>query len=272
MSASRTRIARTAAGIACIAAATCALVWFAFQFAPGEPRERAGTDDGFASSIASTGNGRYVAESVVDIPFGETFRTEGLDWGKWFSVTEEERASWTEEERQSRLASGGYRYESDGIEIAARGLRTVSLDAFAEWYPHYVRTTSYTEARKHECKVLPAEITVTNASDRAQTLPRLVLWSEDFNGANDVLENGAGVDAYLFGELHGEPQEGFVAHHLPDGWDELAPGETRSWTVPSLVYKSAFRESAAYDDVDPSRFCLAVADYDPPTIYRLWLG
>ena len=38
-SAARSRIARTLIGAACIAAATCALVWFAFQFAPGEPRE-----------------------------------------------------------------------------------------------------------------------------------------------------------------------------------------------------------------------------------------
>ena len=52
----------------------------------------------------------------------------------------------------------------------------------------------------------------------------------------------------------------------------LEPGETRSWTVPSLIYENTFRDPAAYENIDPSRFCVALADYDPPTIYRLWLG
>lgn len=50
MSAARSRIARTLIGAACIAAATCALVWFAFQFAPGEPRELTVGDESYASS------------------------------------------------------------------------------------------------------------------------------------------------------------------------------------------------------------------------------
>ena len=35
---------------------------------------------------------------------------------------------------------------------------------------------------------------------------------------------------------------------------------------------SAISDPAAYENIDPSRFCVALADYDPPTIYRLWLG
>lgn len=265
MNATRNRTIRAFAGGACIVLAACALVWFAFQFAPGEPRGKAAAGD-YASSISSAGNSRYVAEGIVDIPLGQTFRTEGVTWGKWFSFTEEERKGLPSPE--------GTLFESDGIECSVLGLKAVSLDSFAEWYPHYAETTGYTEARKHECKVLLAEIAMTNTSDRAQTLPRFALWSEDFAGANNVLENGAGGDGgYLLEELYGEPSDrGLVQKHLPDGWNVLEPGVTRSWTVPFLVYRSTFADPAAYDDIDPARFCLAVADYDPPTVYRLWLG
>ena len=51
MSAARSRIARTLIGATCIGAATCAFVWFAFQFAPGEPRERTVGGESYASSI-----------------------------------------------------------------------------------------------------------------------------------------------------------------------------------------------------------------------------
>ena len=54
-------------GAACIGAATCAFVWFAFQFAPGEPRELTVGDESYASSIEASGNSRYVAEGIVDI-------------------------------------------------------------------------------------------------------------------------------------------------------------------------------------------------------------
>ena len=82
-----------------------------------------------------------------------------------------------------------------------------------------------------------------------------------------------GSDKYLFEEMYGESSDsGLVEKHLPDGWNVLEPGETRSWTVPSLIYENTFRDPAAYENIDPSRFCVALADYDPPTIYRLWLG
>lgn len=135
MSAARSRIARTLIGAACIAAATCALVWFAFQFAPGEPRERTTDREPLPSTISTAGNRNYEAERIVDVPFGQTYRTESLTRGKWFSVSEEERSSWSDEERERYLSEFNYIYDSDGVEIVPGETKTVSLDAFAEWYP-----------------------------------------------------------------------------------------------------------------------------------------
>lgn len=275
MSAARSRIARTLIGAACIAAATCALVWFAFQFAPGEPRERTTDREPLPSTISTAGNRNYEAERIVDVPFGQTYRTESLTRGKWFSVSEEERSSWSDEERKRYLSEFNYIYDSDGVEIVPGETKTVSLDAFAEWYPHYALTTGYTEARKHECKIMLVELTLTNTMEYEQDLPVMQLWSEDFNGANDMLDNGGGGDSgnYLLQELYGTPSDrGLVQNSIPDEWFVLQPGETRTLTRPFLVYEKTFRDPAAYENIDPSRFCVALADYDPPTIYRLWLG
>ena len=274
MSTTRTAIARTLIGIACIAVATCALVWFAFQFAPGTPRSVDSSDDRYGASIAGTGNGRYVAQAVVDVPFGQTFTAQGVTRGKWFSWSEEERASWSEEERERFLTEYQYILEIDGIEITPTDMKAVTLDAFAEWYPHYAQTTGYTQAHGHECKVLLVDVTMTNTADYAQRMPPLALWSEELNGAGDVLDQGVGSDGgYLLSELYGiDSGKGLGQYALPDDWDVLEPGETRTWTLPRLVYRSTFANPEAYDDIDPSKFCLALADYDPPTIYRLWLG
>ena len=275
MSAARSRIARTLVGVACIAAAVCALVWFGFQFAPGEPRAQTAKQDSLYSSISAAGNAAYEAERIVDVPFGQAYRTESLTRGKWFSTSEEERATWSDEERERRLSEFNYIEDSDGVEVVPVGMKAVTLDAFAEWYPHYALTTGYAQAREHECKIVLVDVTVTNTMDYAQSLPVMQLWSEDFNGANDMLDNGGGGDSggYLLGELYGVPSDrGLVQNSIPDDWNVLQPGETRTFTRPFLVYARSFRDRSAYDDIDPSRFCLALADYDPPTVYRLWLG
>lgn len=268
MSAARSRIARTALGAACIVAATAALVWFAFQFTPGEPREHA-IDTDIGRSQASGGS-RFAAEGIVDAKQGETIRIEGVTQGKGFSYSEEEIASWPDEERERMESYDSWRSELPALDFTATGFKAMTEEAFIEWYPHYGEARiKFSDA---EAKVVLAELAATNPGDEPVRMPTLVLWSDDFNGASDNLENGMYHDNYLLGELYGEPQDEFVAYSLPDDWNILQPGETRTFTLPFLVYKNTFANPAAYDDIDPSRFCLALSDYDPPTIYRLWLG
>ena len=52
----------------------------------------------------------------------------------------------------------------------------------------------------------------------------------------------------------------------------LEPEKRAAGPYRPLIYENTFRDPAAYENIDPSRFCVALADYDPPTIYRLWLG
>ena len=268
MSTARNRIARTLVGIACITAATCALIWFAFQFTPGEPRERV-ADTTIGRSIAS-GSSRYAAESIVDAVPGETLHVEGLTQGKGFSYSEEEIAAWPDEERERTANSDSWRYDQPALNLTVTGFKAMTDNAFIEWYPHY--GDARIEFSDAEAKVFLVELTATNPNGEPTSLYTPMLWSEDFNGASDNLGNGVYTDKYLLGELYGEPQDKFAAYSIPDNWNILQPGETRTFTLPFLVYENTFRDPEAYDDIDPSHFCLALSDYDPPTIYRLWLG
>lgn len=268
MSAARSRIARTALGAVCIAAATAALVWFAFQFTPGEPRAR--TADTEVGRSQASGGSRYAAESIADVAQGETLRVEGLTQGKGFSYSEEEITAWPDEERERTANSDSWRYDQPALDLTVTGFKAMTDDAFIEWYPHY--GDARIESSDAEAKVFLVELTVTNPNDEPARMYTPMLWSEDFNGASDNLGNGLHTDKYLLDELYGEPQDTFATYSIPDDWNVIQPGETRTFTVPFLVYEKTFHDPAAYDDIDPSRFCLALSDYDPPTVYRLWLG
>ena len=82
---------------------------------PGEPR--APQPEEFDGSIDGVGNNRYRAERIVDVPFGQTYRAESLTRGKWFSMSEDERAALSDEERERLLNEFDYIYDLDGIEI-----------------------------------------------------------------------------------------------------------------------------------------------------------
>lgn len=273
MSGASAKTMRSAAGAACIAAVVAAFGCFAFQFVPGEPR--APQPEEFDGSIDGVGNNRYRAERIVDVPFGQTYRAESLTRGKWFRMSEDERAALSDEERERLLNEFDYIYDLDGIEITPSDMRAVSLEAFAEWYPHYTQTLGYEQASRYESKVLLVDVTFSNTSDQEQRTPPIGLWSEDIKGANDVLDNGVGDGSgnYILEELYGEPSDrGLVQNHLPDDWNVLAAGETRTLTLPFLLPRGLLEDPNTFDDLDPARFCLALSDYDPPTVYRLWLG
>lgn len=265
----RSTLARTLIGIALLAVATCALAWFASHFAPGEPRTpEPDTKTGWNQA---SGSSRLDAERIVDVPLGETLHADGLTFGKSFSSSEEEIASWSDEERERITGSDSWRYDVPALDFTVVDCRALSDDAFIAWYPHY--GDARTKPDRAEAKVVLVDLSVTNPAEEPVAFPTAFqLWSEDLVGASDKLGSGIAQDTYLLEELYGEPQGQIVEYGLPDGWNGIEPGETRTFTCAYLVYKNAFADPNGFDDFDPSRFCLAIADYDPPTVYRLWLG
>lgn len=267
MSPTNTRIARTAAGAACIIALVAAFGWFTFQFVPGTPRSP--EPDMTTGRTQAAQSSLIDAESIVDVPLGQPVTLKEITHGKGFPRSNQED-TWSEKDRENLIATGTWRYELPTLDITATSFNSMSEAAFIEWYPHYGEAQILSSDR--EKKVFLAEISVTNPNDFSVTLPNLLLWSKNFSGVCNKLDNGVYTDKYLFDELYGEPQEDFVAYRRTDGWNIIEPGETRTFTIPFLVYKSAFANQEAYENPDPSLFCLTISDYDPPTIYRFWLG
>lgn len=268
MSAPNTRIARTAVGTACIIVVMIAFGWFALQFVPGEPRTsqpdlETGRSQAAQSSLIN-------AESIVDVPFGKTTALKGITQGKSFLYPEEEVASWTAKERENAMNAESWRFELHELDMTVSELKAVSEKSFIEWNTHYGETLF--EPINVEKKMFLVEVSVKNLTSKPAALPTFLLWSEDFIGTNDKLENGVRPNGGLTAELYGEPKEDSIPYSLPDDWNSIAPGETRTFTIPFLVYKNAFADPDAYENPDPARFCLTISDFDPPTIYRFWLG
>ncbi|WP_332518810.1 hypothetical protein, partial [Gordonibacter sp.] len=268
MNATNSRTARACAGIACLAVGIFALGWFTMHFTPGTPK--APEAEQFETSLGAN-DSLMAAESTIDIPFGQAYHLEGITQGKKFAYSDEETAPWSEEQRASSMNATSWVSEASGLEITLSSAKALTEDAFIEWYPHYgdARQPATKQVPYPEAKVLLVEAAITNRSDKALHFSGMTLWSEDFKGASNQLNNGLFSTKYLLNEFYGEPSEtGLVAYHMPDDWNVIQPGETRTRTLPYLVYRGLFKDAAAYDAFNLSRMCLTLADFDPPTIYR----
>ena len=53
---------------------------------------------------------------------------------------------------------------------------------------------------------------------------------------------------------------------------ERKTGETRTVTLPNLVSRPLLSNPSSYDQLDLSQLCLVAPSYDPPLLYRIWLG
>ena len=53
--------------------------------------------------------------------------------------------------------------------------------------------------------------------------------------------------------------------------DTVEPGKSVEIILPFKVNKNALKDQSAFDNLDPSDFCLQLVDFDSGTAYRLWL-
>lgn len=278
-----------------VAALTLTMGWFVSRFVPGTPKS---PDPVVAQSHRSPNLGPWPAtEDVVDIPFGATFAMEDLNQGKAYAredFTDEEWASVPDDikayiekrlpvlavEANSDKPSGSsWRMDAtwtlpvySGLDVTVERTQAVSTEAFAEFYPAYLSSPDYrvTEERK----VVLVDVVATNTTDsRTVAVPQFALWSPAF--AYPENDHGYGIDKYLNGSLYpgNEDVAGKISNTTQEGWNELAPGETRRLTLSYLVRKADFADKDVYENMDLSKFCLEVFDYAPAVVcHRLWLG
>lgn len=283
--------------VCCVAALTLTMGWFASKFIPGTPRSP-------KTEVTQTRHGsgvspyKIAADTVIAIPQGNTWTMEDLNQGKAYQredFTDEEWASIPVdiqsyiEQRLPVLATevdphapSGDSWPlnaiwtlpaSSGLDVTVASTRTVTVEAFAEFYPAYLTSPDYVADDNRT--VFLVDIVATNITDtETVTVPQFTLWSPDLRYADDSASSSIGMDKYLMGSLYPGSDEdaGKISNTHQDNWGALSPGETRTFTLAYLVRESDFANITTYQDHDLSQLCIEVFDYLPVTVYRLWLG
>lgn len=160
-----------------------------------------------------------------------------------------------------------------GLDVVVESARTVTAEAFAEFYPAYLTSPDYVSSANRT--VFLVDIVATNTTDtETVTVPQFSLWSPDLRSADDSASSSIGMDKYLMGSLYpGSAEDAdIISNTHQDNWGILAPGETHAFTLAYLVSEADFADTTTYQNGDLSQFCIEVFDYLPPTAYRLWLG
>lgn len=267
---------RAAVGICCLLLAVLALGWLIGHYIPGEPRKPQahpldrGTGAVYYGSLID-------AETIAGIAFGATYTISDLTAGNKFSTSESELANMTDDERLRTTTSESWEHDYPNLEIKIADAKTISMDAFKEWYPHYAAVDHRTPSRAYttiapDARVFLVEVEIANKGDASAMLPEPLLWSSDIAGADERLSNGLHCDPSLIKELYGEPSDEFIPYELPDDWNILEAGEVQTRIYPYMIQEGDLVSGASLENPDLSDYCLAFSDYDPPTIYRFWLA
>ena len=272
----RAKAARTFIGIACLAIITLSLGWFVGHFVPGTPKALADKP----TQRSSPGETVFVGDNIDprfeifdDTPFGKTAHLEERTLGKKFNISQETIDSWTEDEREHRLNSEHWEYRASAIDATIMSARLITPDAFAQWYPHWAETTGGIEAKNQDALVMLVEAQITNVGEKPTSFAVFSLMDFSKNEGDLNQMRQFTCNKYLLEEFYGEPSNrGLVEYHLPDDWSTLEPGESRLVTLPYLIPSSLPSNPNNYDQPDLSQFCLATPSFDPPTLYRIWLG
>lgn len=259
---------RVAAGLCCLVVATISFAVLVLGLVPADPVvSQPGAKQLSVGSYVPS----LAPESVVDVQFGSSLACDGIVRGKRFVFSDEEKASWTEDQLERMVRSDGWELRYEGLELAVPDAEVLDGEEFLARYPHYLEANPFYD-RDREFKVVTVSLHATNGSAEEIALPVPLLWSRDFRGASDATENGLRVDEYALAEVIGHPQEGRVQLVLPDGWSTVGEGESRTIVLAYAVDKALFEYGNDYDSLDERDLCLSLSGYEPAVVYRLWLG
>ncbi|WP_080803429.1 hypothetical protein [Arabiibacter massiliensis] len=257
---SNARSIRIAIGTVCLIAVALVMGWFVGRYIPGEPRiPEPPVGEGL---YTETG---YETREVIDLDPGSTLQLRDITQGSLYEGRPSEVEQMPRELVNALEESGMWEYDCLDIDLKVREVKTISTKSFAEWHPDYAGTY---RPVYDDSELIAVTVSITNASDSLITqwykLPigNARLWSEELAGIDDSLSAGAVLD------------DAFVFANENYGRDELLeiqPGESQEVVLPFKVNANNLKDPGAFDDLDPSAFCLQIVDYDTGTAYRLWL-
>lgn len=273
-------------GAAVLLVLTLALGWFAGRYLPGTPK--AAQPDTWEHSYPY-GRSTYIQKGeVVDVALGDSLRVEGITQGEKYRAiqpevcynyearTEERSVEVKEVECEVDPSEEGYVVELPSFEATVISAKALSFDSFADWYPQISeRPVGNGPAPLWpESKFVLVDAEVTNLSDsELLDIGRFQLNGDALKQISPgCLGNGYVLSYSALEVMNGMPR--FEAGSVPDfmSLTAISPGETRTLTLAYQVFRNAFADSEAFDELDLSRFTLEIYDYDPSMIYRFQLG
>ena len=253
---------RIAIGTTCLIVVALVMGWFAGRYIPGEPEEPAAS----TSDVLAFSSG-HVATHAVDFAGGSTMKLPSLLQGDAYEINEEHL---DESLIESSKFFGAWERRLPSLDVAAKEVRTVSAQSFADYNPGYYDWRKVLD--DGTMVLVTAEL--ANTSDEPystwwHTLPTFTLWNDALANGDDAMGAGIALDIqalYLLNPTSIPSDAGETPPLL-----DIAPGESQQIVLPFRVTRNALANPAAFDGLDPSSFCLQTADYGTATVYRLWL-
>lgn len=268
------RPARIVFGIAGIVALALVLGWFLLQLEPAAPRKAAPLET--PSAVGSLHDAIYfdIAYETVPVAAGEPLNVKGFAHGHAFTYSDDE---WTElsdqlsRERVREITEApDWRFELGDIDILPGAVHIVREEAFEEWYPGYDDATAYEPTYAAEdVRIVLVSVSISNHSDTSADARYLYLTSAKFKTPAD----GGPAIAYpadaALQAMYGVPDDKAPFKTLPEGWDVVGPGESRTLTLPFVVYRNELVDRDAIERLSAADFELLTYRCDPLTVYTM---
>lgn len=268
------RPTRIALGITGIIALALVLGWFLLQFEPASPRKAPTPETPSVVNSLHEIVSFDTAYKIVPVAVGEPLNVKGFVRGRAFTYSDDEWAKLTSRLSKERVLEiteePDWRFELGDIDILPGAVRIVSEQAFEEWHPGYEEATVYNPAYLAEdVRVVLVDVSIANRSDRPADARGLYLTSAKLKAP---WEGGPAVifpeDAALRA-MYGVESAKSPFKELPEGWDAIEPGETRTLTLPFVVYRNELAGSDTIDRLCAADFELLTYRCDPLTVYTM---
>lgn len=271
------RPARIVLGIAGITALALVLSWFLLQFEPAAPRRAPAPET--PSAVGSLHEVTFfdTVYEIVPVAAGEPLNMRGFVHGQAFSRSDDEWAEVTSQLSKERVLeiveAPDWRFELGDIDILPQAVRIVSEQALEEWYPGYEEATAYYPAYSAEdVSIVLVDVSIANRSPEAADARYLYLTSAKFKAP---WEGGPAIlspDPAALQAMYGAQSTERPFMELPEGWDAVGPGESRTLTLPFIVYRNALSGPDTLDRLSATDFELLTYSCDPLTVYTMPLS
>ena len=254
-----TRSVRIAIGTVCLIA--IALVMAGSWGATSRGRRTSPSPASAMGSIPKPGT--LQARSWTSRP-APRLKARGITQGKAYNGRPEEiEQAIPPEIEEAWKEAGEWEYDAPDFDLSVRGIKVISTKSFADWYPEYAGTDypAYDSS-----KLVAATVLVTNVSSRRRSTYSAI--SPCIISPYGARTSTTSTTAWR----RREPgQRVLLRERVYRSEQDTVEPANRSRSSCVQGQQERLKDQSAFDNLDPSDFCLQLVDFDSGTAYRLWL-